>query len=277
MPQRQQRPADPQLRRHVNQAGGQVLAVLSAFIGRQRPVGVSELSGELGITKNKAFRALTTLVELGYLLRDASGTLYDLGWGALALQTPAEELFDIRTLCRPFMERLHELTGETIYLSSIAGRHQLVIDGMEGGGLRVGYTPRNLLVPLHAGPASRALLAYLTDCEVAAYLRAAAPLTRFTPTTITEPEQVWAEVRKVRRQGYAEGYGDHYTGATYIAFPVLDSSGRPHASVSVAALAERLPAARLAALLPSILAVMAEVNVLSRLYPVTTVVDFGIP
>ena len=271
MQRRQRRPAA----QHVNQAGIQVLAVLDAFIGRPRPLGVSEVGTELGISKNKAFRALSALVELGYLVRDASGTLYDLGWRPLALQSPAEEPFDIRALCRPCMERLHELTGETIYLSAIAGRHQLVIDGVEAGGVRVGYTPRNLLVPLHAGPASRALLSFLPDEEIVAYLEAASPLKRFTPTTITEPNLLWAEMRRVRRQGYAEGYGDHYTGATYIAFPVLDASGRPHASISVAAPAERLTAAHLASLLPGILAVIEEANVLARLYPVTTLVDFG--
>jgi DNA-binding IclR family transcriptional regulator len=259
----------------INQAGEQVFTVLGTFVGRKTAAGVSEVSTALGITKNKAFRALNTLVDRGYLVRDGSGTLYDIGWNAVALQPHTNEVFDIRALCRPFMERLHMLTKETIYLSVIAGRNQLVVDGVEAHGVHVGYTPRNLLVPLHAGPASRALLAFLTDDEVAAYLRAASPLKRFTVTTITGPENLWQEVRRVREQGYARGYGDHYTGATYVAFPILDSTGRPHASVSIAAPADRLPEARLQSLLPDILAIVEENNVLSRLYPVTTTIEFG--
>jgi DNA-binding IclR family transcriptional regulator len=259
----------------VNQAGARVLAVLAAFIGRDAPMGVTQLSRQFRISKNMAFRALDTLVDRGYLVRDASGVGYDIGWAALALSAGVEEEPDIRTLCRPFMERLYALTQETVYLSVIVGLHQLVIDGVEAAGVRVGYTPRNLLVPLHAGPASRTLLSFLTDDEIAQYIRAASPLKRFTETTITDPDRLWNEVRLVRRRGYATGYGDHYRGATYIGFPVLDASGRPHAAVSVAAPADRLTPARLKQLLPSILEIMAELNEVSHLYPAHLTIDFS--
>ena len=222
-----------------------------------------------------AFRALDTLTELGYLVRDASGTGYDIGWRPLALSAGAEDEPDIRTLCRPFLERLYMLTQETVYLSVIVGKHQLVVDGVEAAGVRVGYTPRNLLVPLHAGPASRTLLSFLTDDEVAQYIKSASPLKRFTETTITNQDSLWQEVRLVRLRGYATGYGDHYKGATYIGFPVLDASGRPHAAVSVAAPAERLTPSRLKSLLPAILEIIAELNEVSHLYPAHLTIDFG--
>ena len=260
---------------NVNQAGARMLGILATFIGKGAPIGVTQLARQLGISKNMAFRALDALTELGYLVRDASGTGYDIGWHTLALSAGAEEEPDIRNLCRPFLERLYMLTQATVYLSVIVGMHQLVVDGVEAAGVRVGYTPRNLLVPLHAGPASRTLLSFLTDDEVAQYIRSAAPLKRFTETTITDPDRLWKEVRLVRRRGYATGYGDHYRGATYIGFPVLDASGRPHAAVSVAAPADRLTPARLKQLLPAILEIIAELNEVSHLYPAHLTIDFS--
>ena len=259
---------------NINLAGARVLGILATFIGKDAPVGVTHLSRRLGISKNMAFRALDTLTDLGYLVRDASGTGYDIGWRALTLLAGAEEEPDIRSLCRPFLERLYSLTQETVYLSVIVGRHQLVVDGVEAAGVRVGYTPRNLLVPLHAGPASRTLLSFLNDDEVADYIKSALPLKRFTETTITDPDLLWTEVRLVRRRGYATGYGDHYLGATYIGFPVLDASGRPHAAVSIAAPAERLTPARLQQMLPSILEIIGDLNEVSRLYPAHLTIDF---
>jgi DNA-binding IclR family transcriptional regulator len=260
---------------NVNQAGTRVLGILATFIGKSVPVGVTQLSRQLGISKNMAFRALDTLTELGYLVRDARGTGYDIGWRTLMLSAGAEEDPDIRTICRPFLERLYMLTHETVYLSVIVGMHQLVVDGVEAAGVRVGYTPRNLLVPLHAGPASRTLLSFLTDEEVDQYIRSGSPLKRFTETTITDPDLLWKEVRLVRRRGYATGYGDHYRGATYIGFPVLDASGRPHAAVSVAAPSDRLTPARLKLLLPSILEIVAELNKVAHLYPAHLTIDFS--
>jgi DNA-binding IclR family transcriptional regulator len=259
----------------VNQGGSRVLGILAAFIGRDAPAGVTQVSRQLGITKNMAFRALDTLADRGYLVRDADGRRYDIGWRALAFSAGAEEEPDIRAVAHPFLVRLHELTRETVYLSVIVGLHQIVIDGVEAAGVRVGYTPRNLLVPLHAGPASRTLLSFLTDEEIAQYIRAASPLKRFTESTITDPDLLWRETRLVRRRGYATGYGDHYRGATYIGFPVLDASGRPHAAVSVAAPTDRLTPSGLRHLLPEILKIIAELNEVSRLYPAHLTIDFS--
>jgi IclR family transcriptional regulator, acetate operon repressor len=100
-------------------------------------------------------------------------------------------------------------------------------------------------------------------------------LRRFTETTITDPDLLWEEVHLVRRRGYATGYGDHYRHATYIGFPVLDASRRPHAAVSVAAPADRLTPERLEQLLPSILEIIAELNEVSRLYPAHLTIDFS--
>ena len=130
-------------------------------------------------------------------------------------------------------------------------------------------------MPLHAGPASRALPPFLTDEGIPAYLDVASPLKRVTPATIPEPDLLWAEVCRVRRQGYAQGCGNHYMKATYIAFPMLDSSGWPHAPISVAAPAERFTPAHLALLLPGIFAIAENLNALARLYLVPTLVHLG--
>lgn len=260
----------------TNKATLRTLNVLSAYVSRTMPYGVTELAHDLGITKNMAFRALTTLLEHGYTVRDADGSRYELGHGVLWLQgAGADEEFDIRAVCAPFLQQYHEATGESAFLSVIVGRNHVTIDSVEAHGVRVSHSRRGLLVPLHASPASRVLLSYLGDDEIAEYIRVASPLKRFTPTTITRPAKLWEEVRKVRRQGFARGYGDHYAHANYISFPVLDVTGRPHAAITIGGPPDRLSKQRIEKLLPALLSITRALNEQTRLYPSSATVLFG--
>ncbi len=222
-----------------------------------------------------AYRALSTLLEQGYVVRDASGARYELGYRVLDLNTGQVEELDVRALCGPAMRQLHELTSESVFLSIIVGRNHVTIDGVEAHGLKVSHNPRGLPVPLHASPASRVLLSFLHDDEIAQYIRASSPLRKFTERTITDPAKLWDEVRLVRRQRYAKGYGDHYTAGTYVAFPVLDGSERPHAAITVGGPIGRFTQARVDELLPAMLRIMEELNLQSRLYPATSMVIFA--
>src|SRR5262245_7503294 len=103
-------------RGQFNKATVQILQVLSAYIGRSSSLGVTELSRELNISKNMAYRALSTLVKEGFLVKDVSGSRYELGFGVLWLQDlDADAQFDVRAFCAPFLQRLHKITGESIF------------------------------------------------------------------------------------------------------------------------------------------------------------------
>jgi DNA-binding transcriptional ArsR family regulator len=104
-----------------NQASQRVLAVLLAFAGHASPRGVSDLARELGMSKNMVHRALGALTDEGYVTRDATGALYQLGPRLLALPARGNIETDIVTLARPALEQLHRLTGESVYLSIIVG------------------------------------------------------------------------------------------------------------------------------------------------------------
>jgi len=260
---------------NLNIATLRTLKVLSAFANRSGPLGVTEVSRTLSMSKNMAYRTLKTLEHEGYLVRAASGKRYMLGPGVLRLRGHiAEEQFDIRVLCKPYLQRLHETTRESVFLSVILGRNHVTIDSVEAHGTRVSHNPRGLLVPLHASPASRALLAHLSDEEIETYLKVACPLERFTDSTITKPEALWDEVRLVRARGYARGYGDHYANATYISFPVLDATGRPHAAVTIGAPKDRMSEEDVDRLLPRMQAIIDELNQQSSLYNADAHIEF---
>jgi DNA-binding IclR family transcriptional regulator len=265
--------------RYRNQAAQRVLAVLTAFIGRETTHGVSELSRALGMNKNMVHRALSALTEDGYLARDRTGQRYQLGHRALELAGGHVDEFDIRTLSRPFMEELHRLTGESIFLSIIVGRSRVNVDWIEGRGRRVSHSLRGRSVPLHCTKMSRVLLAHLSDGEIADYLRGAAPLDRygtsFPDTAGMTEHSVWKELRQLRAAPHVVWRNPRQFGAAYITTPLLDDADRPHAIITIGGPLERFGPERIASLVPGVTAALAPLKQQCRLYAAAPILLWG--
>lgn len=248
-----------------NKATARVLKVLGRFADGSDSYGVSELARELGMTKNMVYRALTTLTRHGYLVRDESGARYQLGFALVRLGQAQLDQLDLPSLCAPFMREMRDATGETVTLSVPAGRNVVTIDGIRGRGALARRVPLGRLTPLHASPASRAVLAFLADDELEAYL-AGGELERFTETTIVEADALRGELAAVRSRGYALSLGDHVAGPKGAAFPVLDREGHPHGALTVAGPADRFTDRRLDETLSDLQRITAALNRRSRLY-----------
>lgn len=222
-------------RRATNIATVRVLNVLSAFALDKPDFGVTELSNHVGLTKNMVHRALVTLVNEGFVIRDPTSTRYELGYGVLALQNSSFPIPDFRTLARPVLEEIHELTGATTQLSIRVGDNQVVIDGVEAFGPRATRPKIGAFFPLHASAASRAILAAMPDAEIEDYIQRNAPLKRFTEVTLVTPDQIRAEVRKIRECGYAETIGDFQRSGHGYSFAVKGQDGHVHGAITVGA------------------------------------------
>jgi len=256
----------------VNKATARVLQILSLF--SQKPHwGVSEVAREMACAKNSAFQALDTLVKEGFVVRDEAGQRYQLSHQVLKFVGDGEPI-DVRSLCHPYLIRLQELTGESIFLSIIVGRYNVCIESMQSRGVSVGYSPLSQPIPLHAGAGSRCLLSYLRDDEIEQYIQIASPLEKVTPATITDPAELWSEIELVRSRGFARGYEDFSTGANYLSFPVFGAAERPLAAITIGGPTSRFTREVANELIPAIRAVMENLNRQSRMFPVVPLVRF---
>jgi DNA-binding IclR family transcriptional regulator len=249
----------------INKASTRILRVLDQFaVMSERSLGVSELSVALGMTKNMVFRALNTLCEDGLVVRDSRGR-YVLGYRVFDLCPVGLEVPDIRTLCAPYLRQVHDLTGETVMTSIAVGANSVVVDGVEGRGPLLNRVTHGRPIPLHAGPGSRAILAFRSDAEINDYIATQSPLKAVTPTTIVDASALWREIRLVRKRGYALGYRDNLSGVTGVAFPVFDADGRVQGAISVGGPEDQLTDATLKAMIPAIEKIAAQLNQRSRL------------
>lgn len=250
-----------------NQATLRVMAILSAFLDSpEGSLGVTEISKQLGMTKSMVHRGLNSLVRHQYVVRDPSGSRYELGPAVAQFGTVQVRPPDLHALCRPVETALHELTGETISLHVPVDDVVVCVDGIEGRGPVARWVPLGRSIPLHVSPASRAVLAHLPDDEVELYLDR--PLHIFTQNTLHTPGQLRAEIEQVRSDGYARSLGDHYTKATgtAIGFPILDVNDEPHGSLTVAGPTDRFTPAVIEKLMDTMLDQVAELNRSTKLH-----------
>ena len=250
----------------TNRATGRVLDVLSEFGAVTEPLGVTDIAERLGMSKNMAFRALTTLVDQGYLIRSEQGRRYELGFRILELANPDAAEPDLRALAMATMSQMQAASGETVVLTQRAGNLIVVIDGIEPNATVRTRAPVGSMYPLHASPASRVVLAALTDEEVERYLKEKSPLLKLTPATLTDPADIRKEVKKIRAQGYARGFGDANPGRRSVSFAVGDGEDRPWGAITVGGPSERFTEEKLAEVLPELQRLMQELNEQTRLF-----------
>jgi DNA-binding IclR family transcriptional regulator len=262
--------SQPSTVRYRNQATQRVLAVLMSFADVASPRGVSELSRALGMNKNMVHRALATLVAAGYVTRDISGELYQPAPRLLSLLRGATGESDVVALARPVLERLHDLTRESVYLSIIVGKSRVTVDDIQAEGSRVLRSRRGHPVPLHCTKMSRVLLAHRSDAEIAEYLSAAAPLYRAQrfPDPASETEKgVWKDIRAIRQTRDVLWRNPHLSGAAYAIFPICDAGGKAHAIITIGGPTERFDIPQIEARLPEIRSIIEALEREARLIP----------
>ncbi|WP_375713742.1 IclR family transcriptional regulator [Sphingobium sp. BS19] len=254
---------------NINKAAMRVLLVLSALAERNSPSEIKTLCTQLGMSRNMVFRALTTLVEQGYVVRDRVGNKYDIGYGVLNLRGHENPEPDIRSICHRFLQELHILTSESVFLSIFAGYNRFNIDGIEAKGPRVTHVQRGRPLPLHITITGRTMLAALTDAEIQDYIDAVT-FSDFPEAIAATPEILWDEIKRIREEGFGFSRGETLPGlklSNFAAFVVHDALGRPHASLTVGGPASRFTLERMNNLLPEMKLIIQRANLALRQFP----------
>jgi DNA-binding IclR family transcriptional regulator len=87
-------------------------------------------------------------------------------------------------------------------------------------------------LPLYAGSAGKAILAFLPDAKVQEILQSS-PLTPFTPQTFTDRDRLLAEIHKIRQQGYSISVGEWISEAAGVAAPILRQGAEVVGALSI--------------------------------------------
>jgi IclR family acetate operon transcriptional repressor len=200
--------------------------VLDALAEARGELGTNEIARRTGINVSSISRLLSTLTSTGLVQHVPSSGRYRLGVRILQLAGAARESLDVRTVARPYLEELTDLTGETATLS-LPGEHDLLtVDFVQSrrSVRSVAEIGRNSVA--HATAAGKVFLAWggtLPEGDLVVY----------TEQTIVDRSALAAEISKVAERGWAQAVGEREEDLNAIAAPVLDPAGRLRAVLGV--------------------------------------------
>jgi DNA-binding IclR family transcriptional regulator len=220
---------DPEKRPVAVLVKGMALLEQLAREGDATPARLAELTGE---PRSSIYRLLGTLRELDYVEIGSAPRTYRLSLKVFALGSAVVSRYDAREAARPMLERLHESTGETVFLCVRRGHVAVCIDRIAGSRVALLELQLGGSMPLHLGAAPRAILAFEPEDAWESYLREAT----LAPGTAVAPHDrpaLLAELRATRRRGYALSDGDVTPGIASIGAPIFDHARAVMGSLSI--------------------------------------------
>ena len=222
---------------------GVVLLKLLATAG-SRGLPLTELAAKSGVPHPSAHRVLKQLTVESLAEHNPETRRYRLGPLAFELGLAGSTMFDMRDVCVPDMLALSESTGDTVYLVARSGFDAVCMHRLEGS-----FPIRTLTLevgsrrPLGVGAGGLAILAIIAEPERDQVIQRVAPgLHQFGGLT---EETLASACKKARSFGASVVQDTVNFGVTAVGKAFRNTMGQPVAAISVAAMGQRMPAARI--------------------------------
>jgi DNA-binding IclR family transcriptional regulator len=206
-----------------------VLAILGAFEKAHHQLSLTEISARSGVSLTTTHRLVGELEAWGALVRRRDG-LYVIGrklWD-VGLLAPVER--GLREIASPFLHDIYGATLATVHLGVREGTSVLYLDRLSGHASVPIVSQIGTRLPLYATAVGKVLLAYAPARIQDEVLASLVPITRHT---LTEPEQVRAQLAGVLKHGFAQTAEEMSLGACSLGVPVRRSDGSVVAALGV--------------------------------------------
>jgi DNA-binding IclR family transcriptional regulator len=223
-----------------------ILAVMDCYSISRPSLGVREVARLTEMAPSTVGKIMQDLREAGLLEQDEKTREYSLGpkvltWAGILLSST-----DLREIALPFMVELKSLTGETVSLYQLDGNERLCIERIESDQNIRMVTRIGQRLPLYAGSAGKAMLAFLAD-QVIQEILDPLRMKPFTDATIIDPEILLKELITIRSRGYAVSHGEWISDASGVAAPLFGIRNQVIGGLSISGPSTRFDDAKVSA------------------------------
>ena len=198
------------------------LRVMEMLSTAARPLSVSQVAEGIEADRSTAYRMQMTLLDAGYVRRDASEKHYQLGYKLLTLTKGLLNDGERTELIGAALARISAETQETAHYSVFDRDACVLVQRSKGTQLVAVDFQIGDRSPLHCSSAGKVLLAYLDVRRVEEIMARGLP--RFAVNSKTTPEELREDLARIRAQGYALDDREFHNDMRCVSVPVFDKS-----------------------------------------------------
>jgi DNA-binding IclR family transcriptional regulator len=235
------------------------LAILELLAQSKRGLTLSDISRKLALPKSSVHVLVRTLELIGYLKNNRISKKYHFGLKLISLSNTALENLDLREQARPFLQDLMLKTGLTVHMAILEGAEAVIIEKVEALGMLRLATWVGRRLDANSSSLGKTLLAFDPDLDMSQRLIGRA-YARHNRNTITSPDKLARELKRIRELGYAFDDEEGEIGFRCIGSPIYDAANKVIAAVSVAGTSVQIPKENAAKLAFAVKATACEIS-----------------
>lgn len=235
------------------------ISVIEAFSDGNPKLSIADVSKATGLDRAAARRHLLTLHALGYA--DYDGKFFSLTLKLLNLSSRFMSNMSMTAVIQPLIDSLSKQTGESASIALLDGVDVVCAStASQRRVLSIGLVPGSRL-PAFCTAMGRILLSGNPETEVLAVLKQS-DIRAFTPQTLTNKNEIMAEIKLGIEQGYNLVDQEFELGLRSLAVPVLSRNDEVIAALNIGVAAAQVSIdALISTYLPRMLACPAELRV----------------
>lgn len=233
-------------------------AILELLAQSKEPMGISDISGKLGLNKSTVFNIGHTLMDLNVLENQTDGK-FVFGTRFYILGNMAGKRSKLIQTARPYLETINEKTKLSAFLGLRSDRRVILIDKVDSAyGIKVS-SEIGMRMPILAGAGIKAMLSQLSDEEIDEVL-ARTELKRYTPYSIINKAAYKKEILEVRKQGIAFDREEYIEGMVAFAIPIKAKGRDLQAAIWAVGLTRQVPDSSIPELTELLKGISEEIN-----------------
>lgn len=226
------------------QSVDRALSIIETLAEDDEGYRLSDLAIRTGLSTSTVHRLLATLESRRFVQFDRAASKWHVGSRAFTVGASFARRRNFSTQAIPYLRKLRDLTRETANLAVVDDEFIIVLTRMESREIMRSLTQVGGRVAMVTSGVGKAVLATYSDEDVGAVIRHHG-MPRLTEKSIVRPSDLFRELEKIRKQGFALDDEEACMGLRCIAAVVYNDCAEPLAAISVSGMTSRLTDHRL--------------------------------